>query len=291
MITCQFCNKDFSTKTNLTVHQKTAKYCLSLQGKQDIKNFECEYCLKNFTSNQTLNDHKLSSCKEKLKKDYVKEYNNELELTKEKNSNLEMLIHEKDKKIIELSEKLEKFENALIAASVALCANEKSDDDDNNDIPIPISHRLNQLIDPNQDITSAEQTVYDAVIKQLIVKEQRIKQLEQACLAKRKRVEIPQRNVIYLITTDDHLKRRTYIIGKAKNLTNRLSVYNKTCDHTIAHYRECKNEDDMAIAETMILGKLRDFREQANRDRFILPDDKDVSFFTNVIDQCVDFLK
>jgi hypothetical protein len=121
-------------------------------------------------------------------------------------------------------------------------------------------------------------------------KDDRIKQLESVCLSKQRRVVYPERNVIYMLTTDDHLKRRTYIIGKAKNLTNRLSTYNKTCDHTVVHYRECKNEDDMDTVETMVLNKLRSYREQANRDRFILPDGKDDSFFTHTIDDCVRFL-
>jgi hypothetical protein len=121
-------------------------------------------------------------------------------------------------------------------------------------------------------------------------KDNRIKQLESVCLSKQRRVVYPERNVIYMLTTEDHLRRRTYIIGKAKNLTNRLSTYNKTCDHTVVHYRECKNEDDMDAVETMVLAKLRSHREQANRDRFILPDDKNESFFTQMIDECVRFL-
>ena len=122
------------------------------------------------------------------------------------------------------------------------------------------------------------------------IKDHRIKQLESVCLSKQRRVEYPERNVIYMLTTDDHLQRRTYIIGKAKNLTNRLSTYNKTCDHTVVHYRECKSEEDMETVETMVLSKLRDHREQANRDRFILPDDKDVSYFTQTIDECIRFV-
>ena len=121
-------------------------------------------------------------------------------------------------------------------------------------------------------------------------KDDRIKRLESVCLSKQRRVVYPERNVIYMLTTDDHLKRRTYIIGKAKNLTNRLSTYNKTCDHTVVHYRECKNEDDMDTVETMVLNKLRAYREQANRDRFILPSNKDDSFFTRTIDECIGFL-
>jgi len=126
--------------------------------------------------------------------------------------------------------------------------------------------------------------------EEMKAKDQRIKQLEDVCLTKRKRVEYPEQNVIYLLTTEDHLKRRTYIVGKAKNLTNRLSTYNKTCDHTVVHYRACKNEEDMSTAETMVISRLRDFKEQANRDRFVLPETKDVSFFINTIDQCVEFL-
>jgi hypothetical protein len=77
------------------------------------------------------------------------------------------------------------------------------------------------------------------------IKDHRIKQLEAVCLSKQRRVEYPERNVIYMLTTEDHVKRRTYIIGKAKNLTSRLGTYNKTCDHAVVHYRECKNEEDI----------------------------------------------
>ena len=118
-------------------------------------------------------------------------------------------------------------------------------------------------------------------------KNERIKKLENVCLSKKRRVEY----VIYLLSTDDHLKRRTYILGKAKNLTTRLGTYNKTCDHTVVYYKECKNEEDMDIAEIMVLSKLRDYKEQANRDRFILPQDKDILFFIRMIDDCIHFLK
>ena len=122
-------------------------------------------------------------------------------------------------------------------------------------------------------------------------KDERIKKLENVCLSKQRRVEYPEKNVIYLLTTDDQLKRRTYILGKAKNLTNRLGTYNKTCDHTVVYYKECKNEQDMDTAEIIVLSKLKDYREQANRDRFILPEDKDISFFIGIIDSCIHFLK
>ena len=121
-------------------------------------------------------------------------------------------------------------------------------------------------------------------------KEQRIKQLESVCLSKKRREEYPERNVIYLLTTDDHLKRRTYIIGKAKNLTTRLGTYNKTCDHAVVYYRECKSEEDMDTVETLVIAKLKPYREQANRDRFILPEDKGIEFFKDAIDQSISFI-
>ena len=73
--------------------------------------------------------------------------------------------------------------------------------------------------------------------------------------------------LVYLLTTEDHLKRRTYIVGKAKNLTNRLGTYNKTCDHTVVYYKECKGEDDMDTAETMVLTKLRDYRDYREKGK------------------------
>ena len=45
----------------------------------------------------------------------------------------------------------------------------------------------------------------------------------------------------------------------------------------------------MKIIEEMVLNKLDNYREKANRDRFILPFDNDIKIFTNIIDQCVSF--
>ena len=75
------------------------------------------------------------------------------------------------------------------------------------------------------------------------------------------------------------------IIGKAKSLTSRLTNYNKTAEHEVIYYKKCKNEEYMNIIERMVLLKLKNYKEIANRDRFILPIDKDITFFTNIIDE------
>jgi len=67
MIKCEFCQKDFSTKSILTAHQKTTKYCLEIQGKSIVEDFKCIYCDKKFTTQTNLKDHN-GICKEKIKK-------------------------------------------------------------------------------------------------------------------------------------------------------------------------------------------------------------------------------
>ena len=126
---------------------------------------------------------------------------------------------------------------------------------------------------------------------ELKLKDNKIKLLENIYLKKHKRVNYPERNVIYILTTEDNKKKRNYIIGKAINLTNRLSVYNKTAEHEVVYYKECKSEENMNAIEVMVLLKLRNYQEKANRDRFILPLEKDISLFTNIIDECINFIK
>jgi hypothetical protein len=66
---CEFCKKEFTTKSNLLSHQRTTKYCLEIQGKniENFKDFKCKYCDKNFTTTQNLNEH-YNSCKLKEQK-------------------------------------------------------------------------------------------------------------------------------------------------------------------------------------------------------------------------------
>lgn len=112
----------------------------------------------------------------------------------------------------------------------------------------------------------------------------RIKLLEIKTKKKRERVE-HGKNVIYLITNEYLLKEQIFVIGKAINLASRLSQYNKNAEHDVIYKRECNNAKQMSLIEEIILYKLDKYREVANRDRFILPEEHDISLFTNIIDQ------
>ena len=123
------------------------------------------------------------------------------------------------------------------------------------------------------------------------LKDQRIKLLEDTYVKKHKREDFPDKNVIYIITTVDHLKNRIYIVGKAKNLKNRLSTYNKTCDHQVIYYKKCVDEETLNLVELNVLKKLKKYQEKANRDRFILPLENDITLFTNIIEICINFFE
>lgn len=95
-------------------------------------------------------------------------------------------------------------------------------------------------------------------------------------------------NVIYILTTNDMSSKGEYIFGKTKCLTNRLSTYNKTCDHIVVYYKECELEY-MDLIEKTVFKKLDAYRPDKNRERFVLPDDESIDLFKNVIDECVKF--
>ena len=133
---CEFCKKTFSTKPNLVAHQKTAKYCLEIQGKTNDQ-FKCRYCEKVFTCQQRLIDHTDSACKMKDKTNYEQEIlkiKEEFSLYKKQEkirskdkdvyiSKLESKIEKLEAKLEKIGEKLEakleKFEDAVVTNMAA----------------------------------------------------------------------------------------------------------------------------------------------------------------------------
>ena len=69
-LNCEYCKKEFQSKSVLARHQKTAKYCIKLQ--QNINtniesiSYKCSFCSKTYTSNENLLKHS-KNCLEKLK--------------------------------------------------------------------------------------------------------------------------------------------------------------------------------------------------------------------------------
>lgn len=59
---CEFCKKTLSNKGSLVQHQKTAKYCLQIQGKINDK-YICVFCNTNYTTKQHLINHE-KKCKD-----------------------------------------------------------------------------------------------------------------------------------------------------------------------------------------------------------------------------------
>lgn len=126
--------------------------------------------------------------------------------------------------------------------------------------------------------------------REIKIKDQKIKILQEKTLRRQKREVFTDKNVLYLLTTEENKKRNIYIFGKAKNLTERLSTYNKTCEHEVIYQRGCYNEEDMKVIEDMALRKLDSYRDKINRDRFTLPKNEKISLFTDIIDKCIDFM-
>jgi hypothetical protein len=118
----------------------------------------------------------------------------------------------------------------------------------------------------------------------------RIQHLTKKYMKKQPRLEIKETNVVYILTTKLMKNERRYILGKATNLTNRLSTYNKSDEHQIVYYQGCGDEDNMSTVETLVFQKLKSYREQANRERFVLPEDKEISLFVDTIKECVSFI-
>ena len=122
-------------------------------------------------------------------------------------------------------------------------------------------------------------------------KQLKIQLMTKKYVKKQHRTQYDERNVVYILTTANMKKERLYILGKATNLTSRLSVYNKSDEHEVVYYQECPDEEIMSIVESLVFCKLKEYREQANRERFLLPEVEKVDLFINTIKECIKFVK
>ena len=276
---CEYCNKNFNSKSNLTRHQKTTKSCILIQkekfniGGENILTYSCKYCNKNFTSKQGLNSH-LGICSSKQGNDIFQQ---KYKLLTEKHNKI---IYEKEKIISELKQEENKIIKRLRNEILILKTNLVQENNNHEKYNILLHSCISELQGKLQEIAIMSLEQKNEVITNMVKK----------YVKKQPRKQFDCSNVIYILTTPSLKKDNRYVLGKAKNLTNRLSTYNKTDEHEVIFYQDCGDEDTMNTLEPMVFNKLKDFREQANRERFILPKDKTVQYFINKIKTCFDFL-
>jgi hypothetical protein len=164
---------------------------------------------------------------------------------------------------------------------------------------------IQQLIEENKDhkekIAEKDRRIYELETENKLLKQSPQAEIEQRnevissmvkkYIKKQPRKKFDCSNVVYILTTTSLKKDRRYILGKAKNLTNKLSTYNKTDEHEVIYYQDCENGKNMSALESLVFTKLDDYREQANRERFILPENNDINLFIDTIKSCFEFLK
>ena len=155
----------------------------------------------------------------------------------------------------------------------------------------------NQLEAKNNQL-EAKNKESDELIQQLDEKDeeleksqQEVKKLEKKYIRKSK-LKTSEKNVVYLVSSEESEKIREYVVGKSIDLSNRIKGYdsNKLHNFNVVYSRACSGVRTMDIVESMILSKLSKYRCKAGRDVFLLPEYMDIKLFTNTIDDCVNFL-
>lgn len=284
--TCELCDFNCFKQSNFNSHLLTKKHKTH---KKEFKNQEIEkkkeirlnkrnlntkhvcHCGKRYTFKQGLWVHKQTCEVPQVIKAVVSEpVNNQAVNNSNINNELINIIMDKNKIIEDLKNTINKESQSVNMVEV------------NNNVKDVTASNLN-----GETISSATLTQMYNEIKETTKK---IKAIEDLFVKKQRRIDYPGENVIYIVTTDNIKKNNIYIVGKTTNLKNRLSVYNKSDEHEVIYYKDCKNEENMNLVETIVLKKLNEYREKANRDRFILPSEKDVKYFCNVVDDVVKFI-
>ena len=169
------------------------------------------------------------------------------------------------------------LDELLITGKVEL-RNEKSDKE--------LEYKLEERI---KLLTEEKEEVINTAKKQLEESQEEVKKLRKKYVKQPKEV-LEQKNVVYLMTSEESEKVGEYNVGKALDLSKRKESYNhnKLHDFKVIYYIFCKNSKLMDILESVILTKLEKYRCKAGRDVFLLPTE-DITVFTNIFDECLKF--
>ena len=90
---------------------------------------------------------------------------------------------------------------------------------------------------------------------------------------------------MFIVTCNELKEQRKFIIGKSKYVTGRLNNYDKMNQYDIIYTKAFETEREMNLAESIVLEKLTQYGDQANKDRFILLIGSSITLFTDVIDK------
>ena len=120
---CEFCKKDFSTKSNLSYHQKNNKTCLLIQQKVNDNTIEialvnCEFCDQSFSESNLIRH--LPKCKKKLLIEIIKKDKEIEDLRKEKDKEIEDLRKEKDVEIEKLKKIIKKLKKKNMDLNISI---------------------------------------------------------------------------------------------------------------------------------------------------------------------------
>ena len=144
------------------------------------------------------------------------------------------------------------------------------------------SNELRLQLEEKENIIEAKETIIEETKEELT-------KLTKKYVKPPKEV-IEDKNVVYLMTTEESEKVGEYVVGKATDLNNRKEDYNhnKLHDFKIVFYISFENSKLMDIIEASVLMKLGKYRCKAGRDVFLLPG-SDISIFINIFNECAKF--
>jgi len=284
---CKYCKKIFTSIGNLTKHQKTTKYCLKIQQEKNLiiideLKHQCNYCKKDISKYHL----------EKHKETCLLKYQHIIDEVEKKYTNSILSLEEDI-----LKNKLEKDKEIKYMENIINKKNEIISDNEKTILSLEIENKIlkenEQLFEKESQkkIQELQERLQEIALAAIEQKNDTINNMIKKYVKKQPRKQFECSNVIYILTTSSLQKDRRYILGKAKNLTNRLSTYNKTDEHEVLFFQDCGDEETMNILEPTVFKKLNEYREQANRERFILPEDKNIDFFIDIIKNCFEFLK
>ena len=98
------------------------------------------------------------------------------------------------------------------------------------------------------------------------------------------------KNVIYIVTTEYKEAQGHYKIGKAKDLKERMSVYNTSDKHEVIYYTSCKNKKIMDILESVVHSRLDEYRIEPNKENGVgepwFLSEEEAEDFIKIIEEC-----